>query len=218
MCAPAASCRIGTRLMSCASSAASSGSISGEGRPKTNRTPSLARQRASSAPPLTSAIGHLPGATGRLLAALARVGPGGRRRHRRRAATALGCRPMHIPHFMRRVNRMLTNPLMGTFAWLVPPLAVVHHVGRKSGRAYRTPVVAFRHNAGVVIPMTYGRDVDWAQNILRAKQCELDRLGRRLRLRTPRILGFDRAKSRLPAALHAFFRTASFPGYVLLDG
>jgi len=125
---------------------------------------------------------------------------------------------MHIPHFMRRVNRVLTNPLMGTFAWLVPPLAVVHHVGRKSGRPYRTPVVAFRHDAGVVIPMTYGRDVDWAQNILRAKQCELERIGSRLRLRNPRIVGFDRAKSRLPAVLHGFFRTASFPGYVLLDG
>ena len=42
---------------------------------------------------------------------------------------------MHLPHFMRRVNRMFTNPLMGTFAWLVPPLAVVCHVGRKSKRA-----------------------------------------------------------------------------------
>ena len=50
---------------------------------------------------------------------------------------------MHIPRFMRRVNRVLTNPIMGTFAWLVPPLAVVHHVGRKSGRRYRSPVVAF---------------------------------------------------------------------------
>jgi hypothetical protein len=39
---------------------------------------------------------------------------------------------------MRRVNRVFTNPLMGIFAWIVPPLAVVHHVGRKSGRPYRT--------------------------------------------------------------------------------
>ena len=51
---------------------------------------------------------------------------------------------MHFPHFMRRVNRVFTNPLLKTVAWLVPPLAVVGHVGRKSGRAYRSPVVAFR--------------------------------------------------------------------------
>src|SRR3989442_6718616 len=59
MCAPAASWRTGTSRMSCSSSAASSGSISGDGRPKTKRTPSLARQRASSRPPFSSAIGHL---------------------------------------------------------------------------------------------------------------------------------------------------------------
>ena len=98
-----------------------------------------------------------------------------------------------------------------------PPLAVVHHVGRKSGRAYRTPVVAFHGDAGVVIPMTYGRDVDWARNIVRARKCELDRMGGRVTLRNPRIVGFDHARGRLPAALRAFFRAADVPGYVLAD-
>src|SRR5438067_8825290 len=107
---------------------------------------------------------------------------------------------MHIPRFMRSVNRVFTNPLLGTFAWLVPPLAVVHHVGRRSGRAYRSPVVAFEGARGVVIPMTYGRDVDWARNIVRAKGCTLERLGRRVTLRNPRIVGFERARERLPAA------------------
>src|SRR5881409_1427118 len=108
---------------------------------------------------------------------------------------------MHIPRFMRNVNRVLTNPLLGTVAWLVPPLAVVHHVGRKTGRAYRSPVVAFHGDDGVVIPMTYGRDVDWARNIVRAKGCTLERTGRRVKLRNPRIVGFGAAAPRLPAAL-----------------
>jgi hypothetical protein len=38
----------------------------------------------------------------------------------------LQSRAMHIPRFMRRVNRVLTNPVLGMFAWVVPPLAVVH--------------------------------------------------------------------------------------------
>src|SRR5206468_10580703 len=75
MCAPADSCRKGTRRMPCSSSAASSGSISGDGRPKTNRTPSFARQRASSRPPFSSAIGHLLVRLAALVAALARGGP-----------------------------------------------------------------------------------------------------------------------------------------------
>jgi len=124
---------------------------------------------------------------------------------------------MHLPRFMRHVNRMVTNPLMGTFAWLVPPLAVVHHGGRRSGRAYRTPVVAFSSDAGIVVPMTYGRDVDWARNIAHAGGCELERGGHRVRLRNPCVVGFDRAERRLPAVLRPLFRAADFPGYVLLD-
>ncbi len=124
---------------------------------------------------------------------------------------------MHLPRFMRQVNRVFTNPVLGTVAWLLPPMAVVHHVGRKSGRPLRTPVIAFRNQAGVVIPMTYGRDVDWARNVVRAGRCEVERMGRRIALRNPRIVGLDKAERRLPAALHPFFRAMNFPGYVLLD-
>jgi len=124
---------------------------------------------------------------------------------------------VHIPYFMRHVNRVLTNPVMGTFAWLVPPLAVIHHRGRKSGRSYRTPVVAFRSAAGFVVPMTYGRDVDWARNIVRAHECTIERLGNRYALQNPRIVNLKTAERRLPAPLRWFFRAADFPGFVLLD-
>jgi deazaflavin-dependent oxidoreductase (nitroreductase family) len=115
------------------------------------------------------------------------------------------------------VNRGFTNPLLGTVAWLVPPLAIVHHVGRRSGRRYRTPVVAFRSPSGFVIPMTYGRDVDWARNIVRAGRCELERKGRRVPLSQPRIVGFRAAEPALPAAVRRVFRAVDLPGYVLLD-
>jgi len=124
---------------------------------------------------------------------------------------------MHLPRFMRRVNRVFTNPLMGTFAWLVPPLAVVHHVGRKSGRTYRTPVVAFRSADGFVVPMTYGRDVDWARNIVRARGCEIEQMASRYTLHNPRIVGFKAAEAHLPALARGWLRLADFPGYVLLD-
>lgn len=124
---------------------------------------------------------------------------------------------MHFPHFLRRVNRVFTNPVLGTVAWIVPPLAVVHHKGRRSGRAYRTPVVAVRSATGFVIPMTYGRDVDWARNILRARGCELERLGQRVGLRNPRVVGFEAAEAHLPAVVRPFFRLADLPGFVLLD-
>ena len=124
---------------------------------------------------------------------------------------------MHLPRFMRRVNRVFTNPLMGTFAWLVPPLAVVHHVGRKSGKAYRSPVVAFRSADGFVIPMTYGRDVDWGRNVMAAHGCELVQRGRRTKLRHPRIVGRDAAYKQLPVGIRSALWAADLPGFVLLE-
>jgi deazaflavin-dependent oxidoreductase (nitroreductase family) len=124
---------------------------------------------------------------------------------------------VHIPYFMRHVNRVLTNRLFGTFAWLVPPFAVIHHVGRKSGRTYRTPVVALGSASAFVIPMTYGRDVDWARNMIAAGGCELERMGRRVRLEHPRVVGFDEAAPHLPAGVRPFLRTANLPGFVLTD-
>jgi len=124
---------------------------------------------------------------------------------------------MHIPHFMRRVNRVFTNPLLGTIAWLLPPLAVIHHRGRRTGRPYRTPVVAFRTRDGFVVPMTYGRDVDWARNLRAANGGEIVQLGRRFTVRNPRVVDGARAASRLPAPVRSLLLAARFPGYILVD-
>lgn len=124
---------------------------------------------------------------------------------------------MNFPYFLRRVNRVFTNPLMRTFAWRVPPLAGVHHVGRQSGRAHRTPVLAFPSAKGFVIPLTYGRDVDWARNLLVARGGEVEQRGHRVALRNPRIVAFGAAATHLPAPLRPLFRALDLPGYVLLD-
>lgn len=124
---------------------------------------------------------------------------------------------MHFPRFMRRVNRVVTNPILSTIAWLVPPLAIVHHVGRKSRRHYRTPVVAFRTQTGFVIPMTYGRDVDWARNLVKARGGELVQLGRQFTLRNPRVVSGQSAHPHLPRGVRSALRAANFPGYVLSD-
>jgi deazaflavin-dependent oxidoreductase (nitroreductase family) len=124
---------------------------------------------------------------------------------------------MHIPHFMRQVNRVFTNPIMGPLARVMPPLAVLHHVGRTSGRNYRTPVVAFRSGERFVIPMTYGRDVDWARNIVRARGCQMEQMGRSFSASNPRVVDFETAGPELPDVLREAFRLADLPGYLLLD-
>ena len=42
------------------------------------------------------------------------------------------------------MNRWLANPVARPIARRLPLLALVHHVGRTSGRRYATPIMAFR--------------------------------------------------------------------------
>lgn len=130
-----------------------------------------------------------------------------------------GCYParVQVPRVMRRVNREFTNPLVRTFAGVVPPLAVVDHVGRKSGRSYRTPVLAFRLAQGYVTPLPYGIDTDWCLNVLKAGECTLETTGRKATLTNPRVVEAEVALPLLPALLRPGLRLAALPGYLLLD-
>ena len=44
--------------------------------------------------------------------------------------------------------------------------AVVRHVGRRSGRAYETPVVEVEHDDSFLIALPYGERTDWLRNVL----------------------------------------------------
>ncbi len=44
--------------------------------------------------------------------------------------------------------------------------SVVRHVGRRSGRAYQTPVIAVRHDDSFLIALPYGQRTDWLKNVL----------------------------------------------------
>lgn len=44
--------------------------------------------------------------------------------------------------------------------------SVVRHVGRRSGWAYETPVIAARHDDHFLIALPYGKRTDWLKNVL----------------------------------------------------
>ena len=46
--------------------------------------------------------------------------------------------------------------------------AAIRHTGRKSGKQYATPVGVDRVQDGFIIPLAYGTQVDWLQNVLAA--------------------------------------------------
>ncbi len=73
---------------------------------------------------------------------------------------------MPIPKFIAVINKHVTNRFILLFAGWLPPFAIVNHRGRRSGRRYRTPILAFPTDTGFVFALTYGRNVDWVRNLM----------------------------------------------------
>ena len=48
----------------------------------------------------------------------------------------------------------------------MPMLAVIHHQGRHSGRAFTTPLAARPTADGFVIPLTFGEKVGWIRDVV----------------------------------------------------
>lgn len=84
---------------------------------------------------------------------------------------------MKLSRRVARFNKLVNNRIQGLYAWLLPPWAVILHRGRRSGRQYRTPVLAFKRDRLLVIALLYGEESDWLRN-LRAGGGHVIRLGR----------------------------------------
>lgn len=108
---------------------------------------------------------------------------------------------MPIPKRVGRLNRRVLNPIMRTFAGRVPPLAILIHRGRTSGRTYRIPMMVFPAGDGFVIALTYGRGTDWERNVFAAGGCGLVYRGREHMLLEPVLITAREASVHLPTAV-----------------
>jgi deazaflavin-dependent oxidoreductase (nitroreductase family) len=95
---------------------------------------------------------------------------------------------MPLPRSVARFNRRITNRVLGPLARVLPSFGIITHHGRRSGRAYHTPVNVFRQRDGLLVALTYGPESDWVRNVLAAGGCTLQTRGHTLRLGNPRIL------------------------------
>lgn len=124
---------------------------------------------------------------------------------------------------IRRFNRAILNPILlgvadhfhGTYP------AVVQHRGRVSGRPYRTPVVARPVEGGFVIPLPYGVDTDWCQNVRAARRFTLTRAGQTYEVGEPQVITAAEALPLVEASLRRkwqrfhiddFLRVKTFDG------
>ncbi|BDD82022.1 peptidase [Tsukamurella pulmonis] len=109
---------------------------------------------------------------------------------------------------VRRFNRDVTNPRAVHDAHSPDSTrTVVRHVGRRSGRAYETPVDAFATDRGaLVIALPYGPETDWVRNIRAAGTVELLRQGATLTATDPRIVATADVLDEIPAGARRTLR------------
>lgn len=113
---------------------------------------------------------------------------------------------MPIPKAVARFNRYVTNPIARQVAGWAPGFCILTHVGRRSGREYRTPLNVFRSDDGFVFALTYGSDTDWVKNVMTAGGCTIRYRRADIALERPRFLPTDEGMAHMPA-----------PARILLD-
>jgi len=91
-----------------------------------------------------------------------------------------------------RATDPITRPLAGRRFFKL--WAVVHHVGRRSGTHYATPVAIVTTPDGFVIPLPWGERTQWARNVLEAGGCQLQWGGSQYSLVDPQLISRDQAE------------------------
>ncbi|MFI1991517.1 hypothetical protein [Actinoplanes sp. NPDC020271] len=119
---------------------------------------------------------------------------------------------------IRRFNKRILNPVMRTVAgrrhWYA---AALHHTGRRTGRAYVTPVLAEPVTDGFVIPLPYGTGVDWLRNLRAAGHGRLDLHGRRFVVSGFQVIGPETALPRVRAVRRVVWRRLRVKNFLYAD-
>ncbi len=102
---------------------------------------------------------------------------------------------------VRQFNKNVLNPMVLPMAGRsLPFYAVVHHVGRRSGRSYSTPVVAEPTEDGFVIMLPYGQQADWCRNVMAAGGGTILWCGREYAVGEPELIDGEMALEMLPSS------------------
>ena len=128
--------------------------------------------------------------------------------------------PILLIRFRKRwvaaFNLAITNRVTSPFATRLPGFGLITHVGRKSGRLYRTPVNVFRTLDGFMIALTYGQEAHWVQNILAAGGCRLETSRMVYQLSAPTVV-HDPSRAKFPFPVRLILRTIGATEFLRLS-
>src|ERR1700716_4215559 len=149
-------------------------------------------------------------------------GPQGRSVTMARTAVASSTRKSERPLagrifglFTPILNRLVTRVAGRRY---VPLYVLLRHRGRRSGRAYATPVAGLRVPGGFAIPMAFGEGADWYRNIVAAGGATIRQHGSEHQLREPAAIDPDSATSPFPEWQRPVFRALGIRRFLFLEG
>jgi deazaflavin-dependent oxidoreductase (nitroreductase family) len=102
---------------------------------------------------------------------------------------------MPMPMWWAQINKRVFNPM--TLRRGTSPVFV--HVGRSSGRTYRTPLDAYPVDGGYLFILVYGSGCDWVRNAIASGTATLEVHGEVRELTSPRVITKDAAVPLLPS-------------------
>lgn len=118
--------------------------------------------------------------------------------------------------WLAKINIAFTNRITGLFAGWLPGFGILTHVGRKSGKVYRTPVNVFGVPSGFIIALTYSSQSEWVKNVLTAGGCELHTRGKTYQLSAPNVVR-DPTRKRFPFPVRLVLRIVGADQYMELS-
>jgi deazaflavin-dependent oxidoreductase (nitroreductase family) len=117
---------------------------------------------------------------------------------------------MELPQRLARFNRHVTNPIQRTWAGWAPTFAIIEHVGRRSGKVYRTPVTVFSAKVdgkpGMAVLLTYGPDRDWLKNLKAAGGGQMRHYGKTFGIADPQVVSKEEAATHVLRGAGVFAR------------
>ena len=124
-------------------------------------------------------------------------------------------RVFKLPDRVRYVNKYVTNRLLRGFVSLsLGPFAILHHVGRHSGKPYETTIWVWPLGEGFVIALTYGPKVDWYRNMQATGGGTLLWHKRVYTVGKPAPMDASTAMAAFPALFQSLFRRTGLKDFV----
>jgi len=126
----------------------------------------------------------------------------------------LGPRTRRVVRFAAR----FVNPAVMLIAgrrWM-PVLGILHHVGRRSGRSYATPLGMRPLGESFVMPRTFGEEAAWYRNVLAAGRSRVTYLGKDYTLVEPEVIDYATAAAAFPRYERVQFRLIGINEYLRL--